>query len=588
MRVNPFKAFRIDVVFFFGFAVIVVVFVGLIVLFSYVNGSREIASNTSYYQQKLLVELHKKLNTYLQDIEQSSNTAALNFSDDRDDLLTGSPYERLRSQTEIRQQLNNYVFSMSALQSIHVYSDLKPSYNIQDYVQFLSLKQLEQEDWYDELRQSDDVWLGERLIRTNDGEQPVIGFARRVYNQFNRASAVIVFNVSAPVFQSLITTEDKRSSLALFDETGRLITHSGSADFFIRSEQEIKNQLVSQEAGAKRAGDEFLVWSSSPDSKWSLVEITSWKQITAANLKQTQVILTMGLITIVLLLLLTVFLSRQFVKPVSLLLRAMSAFSLTHKTALPQDYRNEFGELFQGYEDLTLRIEQLYGRLDEQHKKRRASEMKTLQMMINPHFLYNSLDQVNWMAIEADQPRISRMLSHLAQFFRLALSNSDSLVTLSEELAHIESYLAFQEIRWEERLRYRFEIEEAATGLYVPKILLQPFIENAFIHGFHGRQEALLVIRAEIRENRLKITIKDDGSGLAAGWQQQRSAKGGYGLRNVRERIEALFGEAFGFTLNAAPEGGTEVRLTLPLLPTNTFDQPDKGGSEDVENSNRR
>jgi two-component system sensor histidine kinase YesM len=204
--------------------------------------------------------------------------------------------------------------------------------------------------------------------------------------------------------------------------------------------------------------------------------------------------------------------------------------------------------------------------------------------MINPHFLYNSLDQINWMAIEASQPQISHMLSHLAHFLRGALTNTDSLVSLPEEIAHIESYLEFQKIRWEDGLHYRFDITEEAKELYVPKILLQPFVENAFIHGFHGKQKAMLVIDARVYEEQLQIRITDDGRKLREDWADKRSAKGGYGLQNVRERIEALFGPVYGFNLKSLPEGGTQAIIMLPKLYSPSY----KGGNKNVENSYHR
>lgn len=573
---NPFKSLRIDVVFFFGFALIVTILVGIVVTVSYINGSRDIAENTSYYQQKLLIELHKKLNTSLVDIEQSSSTASQNFSVMYEELLGDvDKYDRVTGQAEIRRQLNNYVFSMPILQSIHVYSDLTPSYNLQEFVQFMSLDSLEEENWYSFLRNSDYTWLSGRTIKTNNGDAQVISFARKVYNRFNRANAVMVFNVRMSDFKEIIATEDARSKLALFDATGNLITSIGDPTFFQENNDFIKQQIGTQPTGSKRTGDELLVWSSSLSSKWSLVEITSWKEITQGSLKETKIILALGVASIVSILLLAIFLSRKLVKPIGILLNAMSNFSLSKKMPLPEDYRNEFGRLFQGYEKLTMRIEELYESLEQQHERQRASEIKALQMMINPHFLYNSLDQVNWMAIEAGEHRISTMLSYLGQFFRMSLANTDSLITVKDELTHIESYLQFQKMRWEERLHFRFEIEGEVNNWYIPKVILQPFVENAFIHGFHGKPQALLIISIKQNGDALEILISDDGRKLQDNWQEQRSAKGGYGLRNVRERIETLFGTGYGFVLTDSPLGGTQALLHLPIVKS----IPSKGGT---------
>lgn len=256
MRVNPFKTLRIDLVFFFGFAFIVTLLVCVIVFFSYINGSKEIADNTSYYQQKLLIELHKKLNTNLVDIEQTSNTAAQNFSDLYEEVFDGTDYDKVKGQTSIRSQLNNYVYGMPILQSVHVYSDLAPN-SVQDYVKFMSLEQLEKEDWYKELRNSDYTWLRERLIKTNNGEVSVISFARKVYNRFNRSVAVMVFNVQVPAFKALIATEDNRSNLALLDDTGKLITTSGDPGFFCSMMRRYRPSWIRRPTGPNGQGMNF-------------------------------------------------------------------------------------------------------------------------------------------------------------------------------------------------------------------------------------------------------------------------------------------------------------------------------------------
>ncbi|WP_059051964.1 sensor histidine kinase [Paenibacillus senegalimassiliensis] len=580
---DPFKSLRIDVVFFFGFALIVTILVGIVITVTYVNGSRDIAENTSYYQQKLLIELHKKLNTNLVDIEQSSSTASQNFSSTYEELLGDvDNYDRVTGQADIRRQLNNYVFSMPLLQSIHVYSDLTPSYNLQEFVQFLSLDSLEKEEWYDLLRNSDYTWLSGRTIQSNNGEVQVISFARKVYNRFNRANAVMVFNVRMSNFKEIIATDDARSKLALFDDTGKLITSTGDTAFFLENSNDIKHQIDMNSTGSKRTGDELLVWSSSLSSKWSLVEITSWTELMQGSLQETQIILGLGIVSIIMILLLAIFLSRKFVRPIAMLLNAMNNFSLSKRTTLPTGYKNEFGRLFQGYEKLTLRIDELYDSLEQQHERQRVSEIKALQMMINPHFLYNSLDQVNWMAIEAGQHQISNMLSYLGQFFRLSLSNTNHLIMVREELAHIESYLSFQRIRWQDRLKFQFEVDEEIKNWYVPKVILQPFIENAFIHGFHGKKEALLMISLKQVDKALEITITDDGCELPNNWHEQRSARGGYGLRNVRERIEALFGAEYGFQLMPSSYGGTQAVIRLPIVTSLTS----QGEDSDVENCN--
>ncbi|OXS54435.1 sensor with HAMP domain protein [Cohnella sp. CIP 111063] len=570
---NPFKTLRIDFVFFFGFAFIVTLLVGVVVWISYSSSSKEIASNTSHYQQKLLGELNKKLTTSLVGIEQSSNTASKNFDVTYNRFQAGTKYDKVRAQAEIRSQLNNYVFNTPILHSIHVYSVLPLNYSLQEYVQFLPFEQMKEETWYPLIDKTDDAWISEHTIRTNSGDIPVISFARKVYNNLNQYYALMVLNIKVPVFQALIETEGGRSSVALLDETGQLITQTVNEAFSQEQLDGIAAEIERNAAGSKRTGDEFLVWSKSIDSKWTLIERTSWKDMTASSLQITRLFLLLGIAAIFLILLLGVLVARQFMKPIGLLLKAMSNYSPQKQDALPDDYKNEFGRLFQGYQKLMQRIEELYGNLEVQYEKRREAEIKSLQVMINPHFLYNSLDQVNWVAITAGQSKISAMLSQLGQLFRLALSNTGRLVPLSEELAHIECYLQFQKVRWEDRLEYRIEADEEALRLRVPKIILQPFIENAFVHGFHGRRSAKLTVAIRPADGHLEIAIADDGRGLRAAASESRSAKGGYGLRNVKERIEALFGPSYGFELVPGETGGTRAIVRLPIIEEQTQEE---------------
>jgi two-component system sensor histidine kinase YesM len=304
--------------------------------------------------------------------------------------------------------------------------------------------------------------------------------------------------------------------MALLDAAGRLITHSGDGVLLQQASVRLKGELV-KPSGSLRSGDDFYVWAKSPDSQWTLFEASSWSEMMKGSKSMAQLLLLLGVSTIVLVFLLTLFLARRFMKPTNQLLKAMGQYAPGEKQELPTDYNNEFGNLFQGYRKLTQRIEDLYESLQEQHERQRSAELKSLQMMINPHFLYNTLDQINWTAIELGQNKISSMLSQVAGMFRLVLTNTDSLVAVNEEIAHIECYLKFQKVRWEEKLTYSLKVEESARTCLMPKIMLQPFIENAFMHGFHGALEATLSVCIRCESGYLHVSITDNGKGLSRG-----------------------------------------------------------------------
>lgn len=567
---NPFKVYRINIVFFLSFSFLIAILFGLIIWMNYSNSSSEIARITSVSQQRVLSELNKKLTISLVSVEQTSAATARNFDVLFGKLSEGGAYEQIRVQSEIRQQLNNIVYGTPILQSIAVYTDHPFYQDYQSPVAYHPLNKVALESWYSSIRDSDTAWIGEHQVLSNNGPIQVISFARKIYNNSNRYYALIVFHMKASSVQSLFVPEEASQSLALLDSTGQMMTQYGLNN----PNSRLKDLKMEMEAltGSHHSGDEFVIWSRSPDSRWTLVEFNSWGEMTRSSLRMTRIYLQLGIGAIIVVFVITFLLSRQFLKPIGLLLQAMGSYSPSHSDnqSLPLDYTNEFGRLFRGYRSLTTRINELYLSLEEQHKRQRLAEIKSLQMMINPHFLYNTLDQINWTAIESGQGRISSMLHHLAQMFRSALSNTNNLVTVLEEINHIDSYLKFQQIRWEDRLTTTVIVEPETTDLLVPKIMLQPFIENSFMHGFNGVEFPELTVQVTLSPTEthplfLLIIIQDNGNGLHPNWQYRERRGGGHGLRNVKERIVALFGEEYGFELTNRPEGGTKATIRLPL-----------------------
>ncbi|OAS16064.1 cache domain-containing sensor histidine kinase [Paenibacillus oryzisoli] len=564
MLQNPFKTYRIIAVYFFSSAVIITMLIGIVIAVSYSGTSSEIASNTSFYQQRLLNELSKKMSTSLIGIEQTSGTSAKNV-----DLLYGrlkdkDAYERLQIETDLQSQLNYLVFGTPILQSIHVYSDYPFTSDTQGPVTFFPMSQLDKEAWYPSILETDSAWLGEHKIMSNGREESVISFARKVINNSNQYYSLMVFNIKVSSIRHLISTEDDTTNMALLDAAGRLITHSGNSSLLQQATLTLKGEM-DKPSGSLRVEDDFFVWAKSPDSQWTLFEASSWSEMTKGSKSMAKLFLLLGATSIVLVLLLTLFLSRRFMRPMNQLIRAMGQYSLGEDQGLPTDYKNEFGKLFHGYRKLTQRIEDLYESLREQHVQQRAAELKSLQMMINPHFLYNTLDQINWTAIEAGQNKISSMLAQVASMFRLALSNTNSLVAVTEEVAHIEHYLKFQQVRWEDKMSYIITVDESCKNLLMPKIFLQPFVENAFMHGFHGASEAEIGVDIYRDESNLYVTIMDNGKGLSANWQNKPRKRGGYGLRNVKERLDALFGNQYSLQMSNREQGGVQVDIRFPL-----------------------
>ncbi|MBN2627081.1 MAG: histidine kinase [Spirochaetales bacterium] len=252
-----------------------------------------------------------------------------------------------------------------------------------------------------------------------------------------------------------------------------------------------------------------------------------------------------------------------------------------------------------GGAQLSPYLEQFFRKVREEIRTERAlnssnkqAEYLALQNQINPHFLYNTLEGIRSDALSAGVDNVAEIIESLAEYFRYTISKVDRLVTIKEELANLDNYLAIQNFRFGDRITLNVEYEDCEKGIeevFIPKLILQPFIENSIIHGLEGKiGPGTIKITISRTEELLLITIEDDGLGIdeeilkgidlktlnrmpsPAG----KSPPGGIAIVNVSNRIKLLFGERYGIKIRSMKDFGTSVDLVLPFM-----EQPLAGGS---------
>jgi two-component system sensor histidine kinase YesM len=585
---NPFKRYRIGYLFFGSFAGFIILVLLVVTWVSYHFSVQEMINNTTYYQLSILKELNKQLENQLRLIEQVS--LAISRDNNLQDYLTGQgdSYTRFRNATDMTISFSNITYSIPIIHSVHLYMDNPPPYDVQGPVQYFPLNKMKAETWFTVVKNSDSAWIGQHSIKTNNGDLSVISFARKIYTTSGDFKALLLLNIKSDDIQNLMQGQNKGSNRLLLDSGGRPITFTGDSviqnkihdHLDIMKDQEGYSVVDGDKSGFLRNSTSLIVWAKSFNENWLLVEVTPLSQLAKGSLRLAIVLSSIGVLAIIVALFFTLFLSKQFTEPIQSLIKGMKNFPGKQKTEfLPNDYQNEFGLLFLGYHRLIHRIEKLYSSLKEQYRRQREAEIKALQAMINPHFLYNTLDQLNWMAIEAGQERISHVLELMGKMFRIGLSNGESLILIGDELIHIECYLQIQQIRGK-GLTFRIEVADEFKKLYIPKLTLQPFVENAVIHGFHGRNTGCIEIKAKEENDDLIFSISDDGVGIEAGWQMKQRKTGGYGIRNVRERLKAYFGPSYGISIINNDGRGTVVYIRIPKIK----DKRILGGFKNVEN----
>ncbi len=234
---------------------------------------------------------------------------------------------------------------------------------------------------------------------------------------------------------------------------------------------------------------------------------------------------------------------------------------------------DEIAVLTKSFNDMARKIGDLVEGIKTEQDNLRITESKLLQAQINPHFLYNTLDTIVWLAEEKQNEDVVSMVTWLSDFFRTTLSKGKDYITVEEEKFHIESYLKIQQFRYQDILEYEIDIDEEIYPYTIPKLTLQPLVENALYHGIKmKRGKGKIIIQGFRKEERLIFKVVDDGRGMPenalndlrrriAGLESSR--EGGFGLANVNQRLQHYYGEEYGVFIDSAENIGTEATVII-------------------------
>lgn len=222
------------------------------------------------------------------------------------------------------------------------------------------------------------------------------------------------------------------------------------------------------------------------------------------------------------------------------------------------------------------KINELLSQVTMEQTRLRRAEFELLQSQINPHFLYNTLDAIVWLAEAGEQKKVVSMVGSLSEFFRTSLNQGKDIITINEELHHVKSYLEIQQVRYQDILHYDIRVPDELSKYLIPKITIQPLVENALYHGIKNKRgPGRIIIGGRKEEDFFVLTITDNGIGIKEdrllqimdGMKNKVPTKRDiYGLYNVNERICLNFGEQYGLSIESVYGEGTIVNVTLPYV----------------------
>lgn len=419
-----------------------------------------------------------------------------------------------------------------------------------------------------------------QTMQANGADGLVI--ARAVYGSDGEVSGYVLARIPQGGFGALLGGSfGEQNDVFLLDGTWRQIYCSDS----IRADETISSLRAQLLSGAALGGGDYNVYlRQSPDTGFTLAlrQPKVYTREVMATVYSTCA--AMGILCLLLGLLCAWLLSRYLSKPVNELDEAMKRVEKGDYAAeLSSDREDEMGRLTASFNRMTREYRQNLERSVQRERELNETELSMMQAQLNPHFLYNTLDSLKWLGVTNGVPQVAAVASGLAVLLRAGISG-DRLITLERELELLEKYLDIQSLRFEDRFAWEIDVDERFQHCIVPKLILQPLVENSIIHGVANMDDGYIKLSAREKSGTLILSVQDNGVGIpqdVLDWlnDPDRDVPGGHlGLKNVDRIVRLYYGGDYGISAYSAVGEGSRVELRLPM---------NKEGNGNAEGSGR-
>lgn len=360
------------------------------------------------------------------------------------------------------------------------------------------------------------------------------------------------------------------------DETGKILWHHKKEYILKNIKEESYGEQFFSGKNTFRLKDGsknyFCVLETIPTTNWKAISIIPTSKF-YNNMALYLIVLVTACLAIILL---TLSISKRYVRkiiyPVNQICDAMEKTEMINVD--DQELFAEFAFIAEQYNSMICRIRCQMNELSKKEIEKRKADMRVLYEQINPHFLYNTLDSINWLAVQSKDlysKKVVEMVSMLAKMFRISLSKGQETISVAEEIEHVKSYISIQQIRYSDIFTTEYAIDPDILSYRIIKIILQPIVENAIVHGFCDyKGGGLIKISAYGEAEKIIFTVEDNGCGADAEVIKNNlntppeNEKSGYGLYNIQRRIKLYYGDAYGIDAERSGSGGMKFKITMP------------------------
>jgi sensor histidine kinase YesM len=548
---------------------------------------------------------------------------------------------QIHQRREVSKILDHTLVVSEGITSVELYTDAFNGVTVTMADRIYPVDTIAGDSWFAALEQADAAWVP---LRENESGQSLIGYAQRIFDSRGGTVAYVLIRLSrADIvrrFADLPMVLD--GQVLLVDTAGNVVMQMGDDNLEVTSGRNLSstneasklfpsiNASAARESepvvdrawiqehveqgedgfevvSGKPGGAQLVLYSRPAMLQWRLVQTIPVHTLLSPVRQAGWQVLGIAVLGLLCSAILAYLFVRRIVRPLRQLIKRMRQLEKgDFNTRVQLSFTEEYAHLAYGFNHMASQLTELMDQVKEESRAKREAQTGLLEAQIKPHFLYNTLDMIHWRALDYEAKDISRMIVQLSKLLRIGLSGGKLFIRVRDELEHARCYVSIQSERLPFSIDYQEHIDPQVRGCYIPKIILQPFIENAVMHG--QPKEGKLRIQVDMRESesnnlpeakesptclitespesselgnqsmgyrplrksaqvpKIIIRIKDNGQGLPEGWKLEETS--GIGIRNVHQRIQLYCGTGYGVDLCSGESGGVEVTIVLPRIET--------------------
>ncbi|WP_069999227.1 cache domain-containing sensor histidine kinase [Cellulosilyticum sp. I15G10I2] len=539
-----------------------------------------------------LNSIQSNINLMINNVD-SYSKMILSDSDLQNLLRKGNVYSDLNVQSKVSNYLYKFIQAIPLIKSVYVFDNTNNIYSVgAQILPTLQSDQIKYAEWYKEVVQK----KGGYILRLNGGgiafhntQDNYVSLIRLIRDMDTTDTlGILVINIPEKAFSQAFSSlaGKKENNVVILNEhneviisnfnTGKIEAKQVEQDKFIDFESQViqaANEWLDTTSATKMKKidqTEYLVsYVSENKYNWKLVSIMPFAKLFEENAVMSLVGFVIILFNSIVLFISAVSISRLITTPIKDLLNSMKDVEKgVFNEVQVKTQSREFKRLCKGYNIMIMEIKKLIGRVIEEQKIIRKTELYTLQAQIKPHFLYNTLDSINSLVLSECTEEASSLVEALGNYYRASVSKGKEIITIGEEINMVKNYLKIQQVRYPDLFTVKYDINTECLDYKVPKLILQPLVENALYHGIRPlNRNGIITVGADKQEGVVRLWVQDDGVGIkpeqldAIINSKLGEGTGSFGLKGTLERIRIIYNGKNAFEIKSKPHEGTEIIL---------------------------